>query len=415
MIGAIALAHGDDPALRVRLQPYQARALDDIAACGTPACGMHAQICDQCGDRRLAPNTCGNRSCPHCQGRERAQWVTARTQELLPCGYFHAVLTLPGELRGLAYGHPRVVLGALMRAASDAIDHLCRDARLLGGEVGQLGVLHTWKRDLGWHPHVHVIVTAGGWDAARQRWIPARRYGRQRRAFLLPVDLLRTAFQRRLRRLLLDAYDAGDFGAEAGDVSPELVSCAALRSHLDRVCAKPWVIRIEPPFGGPQQLLKYLGAYVNRVAISPKRILAHDRDAGTVTFTWTTNAAPGQPQQATLSAAAFLQRFAQHILPPRFQRIRFRGIWSTAHRATKLHAVQRALGVTPPPAPAPPLPPPPPGEHARCLVCGRGHYHRQPGPCPRPPPGERRRLLRLLRQDLRSGRTPTPGSATTAA
>lgn len=177
MIRDIALAHGDDPGLRARLRPDQVRALEAIAACGTAAMGLHDEVCDHCGDVRRVPNTCGNRSCPHCQGRVRAAWVEARTDELLPVGYFHVVMTLPPELRALAKACPVVVLGALMQSASDAIDHLCRSPRHLGGEVGQLVVLHTWKRDLGWHPHVHLIVTAGGWDAAHQRWIPARRYG----------------------------------------------------------------------------------------------------------------------------------------------------------------------------------------------------------------------------------------------
>lgn len=180
-----------------------------------------------------------------------------------------------------------------------------------------------------------------------------------------------------------------------------------LRAHLDRIAERPWVIRIESPFGGPQQLLKYLGAYVNRVAISPKRILAYDDTSGTVSYGWTTNAEPDRPQQATIAAVEFLRRFAQHILPPRFQRIRFRGLWSTAHRSTKLHVVQRALGVLPTPA-SPPSSPPSLPDSACCLVCGLGHYQRVAGPCPRPPPAERRRILCDLRIALR---TQTPAEA----
>lgn len=407
MIGAIALAHGDDPRLRT-LAPYQLRTLEAIAACGTPACGLHVERCDHCGDQRMVPNTCGNRSCPHCQAGERAAWVSARAGELLPCGYFHAVLTLPPDLRGLAAAFPRVVLDALTRAAGDAIDHLCRDPRHLGGEVGQCLVLHTWKRDLGWHPHVHAIVTAGGWDARRQRWIPARRCGRARMAFLLPVAALRAAFQRRLRRLLLDAHADGAF-ADGPDLA-EIRTLAKLRMHLDRSVARPWVIRIEPPFGGPLALLKYLGAYVNRVAISPRRILAHDRAAGTVTYGWATNREPDRPQRATLDAVDFLRRFAQHILPPRFQRIRFRGLWSTAHRRTKLDVVRRALAAPPvePPARSQPRDPDP------CPICRVGHYHRVPGPCPRPPPALRRSVLRQLRSILRAT-TPMPEAATISA
>lgn len=395
MIRDLLLAHGADLALG-HLRPYQRHALAAIASCGTVAAGMHREVCDHCGDRRLVPNTCGHRGCPHCQARERAAWVEARTAELLPCAYFHAVLTLPPELRAAAAACPTAVLGALMRAASDAIDRLGRDPRFLGAEVGQLAVLHTWTRDLRWHPHVHIIVTAGGWDAERQRWIPAKTYGRQRRAFLMPVDALKAAFAARLRTLLLRAIRAGDVGDGGG--LPELRDADALARHLAAAMQRPWVIRIEPPFGGPRQLLKYLGAYVNRTAVSPKRV-AYDPVAGTATLTWSANATPGQVQATTLPAAAFIARFAQHILPPRFQRIRFRGLWSTAHRAAKLDVARpaaTAAAVTTPPTAEPPAPPVEP-RHDRCPVCDQGHYQRVPGPCPRPRPRDRDRMLAQIR------------------
>lgn len=409
MIRDLLLDHGAGPGLG-HLREYQRKALEAIAACGTVAAGLHWESCDHCGDHRLVPNTCGHRSCPHCQARERAAWVEARTSELLPCGYFHVVLTLPPELRGAAAAFPAVVLGALMRAASDAIDWIGRDVRFLGAEVGQLAILHTWTRDLRWHPHVHVIVTAGGWDAQRQRWIPAKTYGRQRRAFLMPVDVLRAAFARRLRTLLLREARAGAFGDGGG--RRELASADALARHLAAAMKRPWVIRIEPPFGGPRQLLKYLGAYVNRTAVSPKRV-AYDRAAGTATLTWRANATPDQEQTTTLPAAEFIAHFAQHLLPPRFQRIRFRGLWSTAHRAAKLDVARAAMTAKQPAGPGPE----PPSEAVEpkrdpCPVCGIGHYHRVPGPCPRPPPRERRRLLALIR----SGAIPaTHMEATTAA
>jgi len=415
MIGAIALAHGDDPGLRSLLRPYQVKTLEAIAACGTAAMGFHEDACDACGDRRLVPNTCGNRSCPHCQGRVRAEWVEDRTDELLPVGYFHVVMTLAPELRALAKVFPRVVLGAMMRAAPEVIASLCRDDKHLGGEVGQLAVLHTWRRDLGWHPHVHLIVTAGGWDASRKRWLPAHRHGPAQTPFLLPVALLRAAFQRRMRTLLLKAYREDAFAIDGPTTFPELTSLDAFTARLNASIARPWVVRIEPPFGGPVQVLKYLGAYVGRVAITPKRILAHDLEAETVTYTWRTNAEPDRPQHATIPAVEFLQRFAQHILPPRFQRIRFVGLWSTAHRESKLRHVQRHLATRPQPSTTPPAPPPtptpsPPGT--TCTCCGLGHYQRRPGPSPRPSSAERRRLLAAMRQGLR---TNTPSQATTTA
>ena len=147
MIRDIALDHADDPALRTRLRPYQIRALERIATCGTAAAGLHREVCSHCDDVRLRPNTCGHRCCPHCQGRARADWVTERTAELLPCSYFHVVLTLPPDLRALALAFPVIVLGALMSAAGEAIDYLCHKPDILGATVGQLAVLHTWRRN----------------------------------------------------------------------------------------------------------------------------------------------------------------------------------------------------------------------------------------------------------------------------
>jgi len=419
MMRDILLAHGDHPAALAGLRLDQIRSLEAIAACGTEAMGTHAEACDLCGDARRVPNTCGNRCCPHCQGRRRLAWVAARQAELLPVNYFHVVMTLPSDLRPLSHVVPDVVLGALMHTASDTIDEVCRNDRFLGGEVGQLAVLHTWRRDLHWHPHVHLIVTAGAWDAARQRWIPAKRFGPEQTPFLAPVAVVRSVFKRRLITALRRAYQRGELDA-GRTLCPDLTDAATFEALLARCSEPDWVIRIEPPFGGPQQLLKYLGAYVSRVAISPKRILAHDPIAGTVTYTWTTNAEPDRPQQATLPVAAFIRLFAQHILPPRFQRIRFRGLWSTATRATKLHLVQRHLGGCPQPPPPSPSPTPAtpanqqpeaPDDPYRCPCCGIGTYQRQPGPCPRPSPHQRRTILMRLRQGLRA----TPHGATTTA
>jgi hypothetical protein len=409
MIRDIALAYGDDPILRQRLRPHQLRALEDIATCGTAALGVHVERCDHCGDTRLKPNTCGNRACPHCQGKERAEWVQARMDELLPCGYFHAVLTLPPTLRTMAQVHQAVVLRCLIQAACDAIQRLCRNPRHLGGEVGLLALLHTWRRDLGWHPHVHLLVTAGAWDPKHQRWIPAKNYGRQRRAFLLPAQLLGTCFQRRLRRLLLEAYDNGDFEDAA---LPELTSRSNLARLLAQTLTKPAVLRIEPPFAGPQTLLKYLGAYINRSAISPKRIHNFDRDAGTVTYTWSTNAQPDITRTATINAVDFLLRFAQHLLPPGIQRIRYRGLWHPSQRTTTLQAARHALQASPPTTESqpPPLTTPTPANITgdQCPQCGIGHYQRLPGPHQRPSRHARRTRLAAIRAEIRN---QTPGNA----
>lgn len=414
MIGSILRDHLDlldQSPLRLKLRPYQRHTLLDIAACGTEACGLHRERCDHCGDVRVVANTCGNRSCPHCQAGERLAWVKAREDELLPCGYFHAVLTLPAELRGLAMAFPAVVLGALLQAAADAIHYLARQKAHLAAEVGSVGVLHTWGRDLKWHPHVHLIVTGGGWQAENQCWIDAPRQGRERRPFLLPVAALRVAFQKRLARLLLDAYEEGQFHRGDWEAFPLLASLPALRAGLQKIQEKAWCIRIEPPFGSPQVLLRYLGRYVNRVAISPQRITAYDRQAGTVTIGWTDHDTKRTDRSLALPVADFIQRFARHILPPGFVRIRFRGLWSTAHRATKLDIVRQALAVRQQTTAAPTAPANSIAiDFSRCAVCGVGTYRRMPGGN-RPSRAERHRRLRTLVAENRA----TPAGATATA
>src|SRR5208283_835871 len=182
------------------------------------------------------------------------------------------VATVPAELRSLSWAFPAVVHDVLLRAIADAVHYLAADPRHLGGEVGSISMLHTWGSDLRWHPHGHLMVTAGGWDAETQQWIPARFCGAERRPFLVSVDVLRIAYQRRFMRLLLEAYEQGRFQDGPHEAFPFLAQLSTLRAFMGKLIRKPWVVYIEPPFGSPQVLLRYLGRYVNRVAISPSRV-----------------------------------------------------------------------------------------------------------------------------------------------
>lgn len=417
MIGSIALHHADDPSLQARLTDFQKRALNDIAACSTAACGLHEMRCDHCGDICVVPNTCGNRSCPICQAGLRAAWVQAREKELLPCGYFHVIFTLPDPLRQLALMRPAVVLDCLLRASADAVLYLAADPRFLGAQVGILSLLHTWNRRLDWHPHVHLMVTAGGLKAAGSdqapSWVPAKTFGPERTPFLVPEAVLRTTFRRRLMRLLLDAFQKGKL--DGLEVFPHLANLVGFRRWLAKQADQRWCLHIQRPFGSAQHLVRYLGAYISRAAITPSRIMAHDPaanvGAGSVTFLVSR---PHQPKDVrTMTGVDFLAAFARHVLPPHFVRIRFCGIWATAHRKRLLDQAYRALTGRHRPQPDA-TPRIDQNSHDRnlCPVCRIGHYQRAPGPCPRPTRAQRADALKQIRQQAR---TPKPPGAHPAA
>lgn len=318
--------------------PVQSLALRAIARCRTAALGGHVEACDACSARRVAYNSCRNRHCPKCQGRARAKWVAAQQALLLPIEYFHVVFTLPHTLNALARVNPRRVYALLFHAAATTLQCFARDPRHLGAELGVTAVLHTWGQNLSQHLHVHCVVTGGGLSADGQRWV------RTRRGFLFPVRALSKVFrgkfvaglrQLRARQLL---HFAGDSAA----LTDEHVWTDWLRAL--RVTA--WVVYAKPPFGGPERVLKYLGRYTHRIAISNQRLVSIGD--GIVRFCWKDYAHHNQVRVMALPAAEFLRRFLLHVVPSAFMRIRHFGLLANRHRAAKLARCRALLEPTTP-------------------------------------------------------------------
>jgi hypothetical protein len=329
---------------RASLLPSHVRALQDIAACRTPAMGGHLSKCDQCERRELVYHSCCNRACPSCGGNRTTKWLKKQRELLLPVPYFHVVFTLPAELRRLVRTHQRVLLPLLFRAAFESLAALCRDVRFVGGDIGALAVLHTWTRTLEWHPHVHLLVTAGGLDRDGRTWRPVRS---RRARFLVPVRALSQLFRGRLLHLSRRALPKVTF--------PEVP------------WGKRWVVYAKPTLQGPARVLDYLGRYVHRTAISDHAVLACD--ARSVTFRYT-DSRNHQSKTMTLATGEFLRRFLQHVLPKGFHRVRAFGLLHPRHRTT-LGRLQLALG-----APAEPSQPEP-QRARRCPSCGLGTMVRQ--------------------------------------
>ena len=319
------------------------RVMAAIEACRTAMLGGHTEHCTDCGHVRHAYNSCRNRHCPKCQGLARAQWLADRQEELLPVPYFHVVFTLPAEIAEVAFHNKAVVYGILFKAASEAVRITAADPKNLGARVGMLAVLHTWGQNLHHHPHVHCIVPGGGVSLDHQpRWIACRP------GFFLPVRVLSRIYRRLFLENLQAAFDGGDLrfsGALASLANP-----TGFRRRLNEARRNEWVVYAKPPFGGPAQVLAYLGRYTHRVAIANSRLVSFRDD--TVTFRWKDYRHHEKAKLMTLRADEFIRRFLLHTLPEGFHRIRHYGLFANGQRSQKLALCRRLLE-------APPAPPPP--------------------------------------------------------
>ena len=309
------------------------RVMSAIVACRTDALGGHVEACDDCGVARVAYNSCRNRHCPKCQGVARAQWLAARQAELLAVPYFHVVFTLPAPIAAIAFQNKAVVYAILFAASAEAMTTLAANPRRLGAQIGVVAVLHTWGQTLTHHPHVHCVVPGGGLSPDGTRWVAGRPN------FFLAVKPLAKLFRRLFLERLQKAFDAGAlrfFGDLVHLAEP--ASFHALAAHMRRAA---WVVYAKKPFGGPAQVLAYLGRYTHRVAITNSRLAAIEDDH--VAFAWKDYRQNGACKIMKLAPDEFIRRFLLHTLPDGFHRIRHFGFMANGCRAAKLALCRSAL------------------------------------------------------------------------
>jgi hypothetical protein len=315
------------------LSAAQRRVLRDITECRTAARGGHLEQCHQCGHQQIAYNSCRNRHCPKCQAGARAKWLDDRAAEVLPVGYFHVVFTLPEQLGPVALQNKRVLYGLLFRAASETLLEIAADPKHLGARIGFLAVLHTWGQTLQHHPHLHCVVPGGGVSLDGKRWIACRK------GFFLPVKVLGRLFRGKLLAFLRQAFE------EEKLVCQGQVSSLAQKGRFDQWLAElnriEWVVYAKPPFGSPEQVLKYLARYTHRVAISNSRL--QKLKDGQVTFSYKDYAAGNLTKTMTLETPEFTRRFLQHVLPSGFVRIRHYGFLANRDRKQKLALCRQLL------------------------------------------------------------------------
>lgn len=302
----------------------QLKVLFAIMLCRTANLGGHLDVCKKCGHETPAYNSCRNRHCPKCQSLAQARWLEQRRQRLIPTKYFHVVFTLPQELRALARKNPKKIYDLLLACAARTL--LDFGHSRLHAELGVTSVLHTWTRDLRFHPHAHCIVTAGGLDDDGH-WVPARS------RFLFPVKAMSRVFRGKLLEGLARLYKGQKLTLE--DNCADLVEPAKLAELLSRLYRKEWVVYAKQPFGGPEQVFAYLGRYTHRVGISNRRLVSFDGQE--VCFR------TKHGKTTTVPAVEFVRRFLLHALPSRFVKIRHLGLVAAANVGTKLETARRCL------------------------------------------------------------------------
>jgi hypothetical protein len=316
-------------------QPGSHKVLGAIEKCRTAALGYHLFECDKtnCQNKQMQFHSCRNRHCPACGGSRQQAWVEARMRELIPCKYFHVVFTLPHVLNATLLGNRKVMFDMLFEATHYALHSFGNDSKFMGGKAGIISILHTWGQNLSFHPHIHCIVSGGGIDA-NGLWQEAKKakYGA-----LYPVQAMENVYRGRFMYLLKKAI------TEQRVNLPPCTHYAKLEHDL---YAKRWVVYAKQPFGGPQQVVEYLGRYTHKVAISNHRIKSID-EHNNITFNYKDYADGSKKKLMTLSGEEFLRRFEQHILPPGYCKIRSCGLYANHGRKSCITALLEQLDVPP--------------------------------------------------------------------
>ena len=315
--------------------PYEKiKVMHRIEVCRTAQLGGHIQQCDQCGFEQIAYNSCRDRHCPKCQCLVKEQWLNDRKQELLPCGYFHFVFTLPHDLNPMVLCNKKITLQILYTSVSETLQAFARDPQWrLEGQLGFIAVLHTWSQTLMDHFHLHCLIPAGVLSFKKDKWKPATE------SFLFRIQSLAKAFKKRFLQNLQTAYQNQEiiFPGNTAKYQPQKEFEKLIKS-LKKL---QWIAYAKRPFAGPQQVLEYLGRYTHRVAISNHRIISIDN--GKVSFTYRDRERNSEIKVMTLNAHEFIRRFLLHVLPMGFVKIRYFGFLSHKNKKQAITLIRKFI------------------------------------------------------------------------
>jgi hypothetical protein len=333
-VADILRTHGEEYRSKHPLTKEQLKAMTDIQRCRTAALGGHVDVCDNgCGFMRISYNSCRNRNCPKCQGLQSARWLEKQCERILPTPYFHVVVTFPHQLNALILHNKQILYNIMFRAAAESLLELARDWKRLQAHIGFTAVLHTWNQDMRFHPHLHMVVTAGGIDRSQTRWIESRN------TFLVPVKALSLKIRGKFVHYLKRAYDQGKIAFRPN--IQRLADPPSFRAFIKALYSKKWVVYSKQPFAGPEYVFAYLSRYTHKVAISNHRLVR--MIDGSITFLARDNHNTAKKRNVTVTAQEFIRRFLLHVLPAGFIKIRHYGLMASGNAKTKLEIARKLL------------------------------------------------------------------------
>ena len=313
----------------------QRKVMRHLEVCRTAELGGHIEACNHCGFERNAYNSCRDRHCPKCQTLVKEKWLNDRKAELLPCGYFHNVFTLPHEFNPLILANMQVMQAILFAAVNETLQVFARDPQWrLVGQLGFIAVLHTWNQKLMGHFHLHCVIPAGVLSFDKKKWIAAREN------YLFKTESLAKEFKKRYLKKLRKEFDKEKLCFPGG--TAQFANKKRFEQLLVKAENKKWVAYSKAPFGGPEQVLEYLGRYTHRVAITNNRIQSIDN--GIVTFSYRDRSDDNKVKELMLPVEEFIRRFLLHILPNGFMKIRYFGFLAHTNKRKSIPLLRQLIG-----------------------------------------------------------------------
>lgn len=355
-------AHWPQVEQSATINSWQLRTLGAVKRCRTAALGSHVDGCTSCGHLRISYNSCRNRHCPKCQGKQRDKWIQAREAELLPVPYFHVVFTLPDTLNQLCLHQPATMYNILFDSVWDTINCFGQDTKWLGAQTGMIAMLHSWGQTMTLHPHLHCIVPGGGLTK-QNKWRKAKSDGKYLFNVKAMGNVFRGKFIAQLKKRL------------PGHITPALT---------DSLYKQGWVVFAKKPFDSPHSVIEYLGRYTHKIAISNHRL--QKQENGKVDFTYKDYKQGAVTKTMQLDAMEFIRRFSMHILPKGFVRIRHYGILSSTGKQKKAALIKAQLPPIKTPAYLKPKAKPEPYNPKQCPCCKKEtmqallHFKNRPPP-----------------------------------